>query len=87
MVKKDGLAEKARKVYKMLNESFDAFYDESGSVGRRYARQDEIGTPFCVTVDYDTKEDGTVTIRDRDTTEQKRVKIEDLVKVICEKLK
>jgi glycyl-tRNA synthetase len=87
LVKKDGLAEKAREVHKMLKNNFDVFYDESGSVGRRYARQDEIGTPFCITIDYDTMKDDTVTIRDRDTTEQKRVKIKDLVSVTCEKLK
>ena len=53
-------------------------YDESGAIGRRYRRQDEIGTPFCVTYDFDSEEDGAVTVRDRDTMEQERVKIEDL---------
>ena len=53
-------------------------YDETGSIGKRYRRQDEIGTPFCITVDFDTQENGTVTVRDRDTMQQERVAIEDL---------
>jgi glycyl-tRNA synthetase len=57
-----------------------------GSIGRRYRRQDEIGTPYCVTVDFDTLKDGCVTIRDRDTMEQERVKIDNLVKILNEKL-
>ncbi len=69
----------------MLKKYFDVFYDDSGSIGRRYARADEIGTPFAVTIDYDTMKDDTVTIRDRDTTKQERVKIKDLVKFICNK--
>ena len=62
-------------------------YDESGSIGKRYRRQDEIGTPFCVTIDFDTLEDNTVTIRDRDTMEQIRIKIEDVKSYIEEKIK
>ena len=61
-------------------------YDEAGSIGKRYRREDEIGTPYCVTVDFDTLEDGTVTVRDRDTMEQIRIKIEDLKSYIEEKL-
>ncbi|MCF7901426.1 glycine--tRNA ligase [Candidatus Woesearchaeota archaeon] len=80
LVKKGGLKEKAQELFDSLKLDFVAFYDESGSIGRRYARMDEIGTPYCVTIDFDTLEDGTVTIRNRDTTEQKRVKIEDLRK-------
>jgi glycyl-tRNA synthetase len=86
LVKKDGLDEKAKEVHEMLKKHFDSFYDNSGSIGRRYARADEIGTPFCITIDYDTMKDDTVTIRDRDTTKQERVKIKDLVKIICNKL-
>ena len=86
LVKKDGLAEKAREVYETLKKDFDVFYDESGSIGRRYARADEIGTPFAITIDYDTKEDNTVTIRYRDTAEQERVKIQDLKSFISNKM-
>ncbi len=82
LVSKDNLPEKAREVHNMLKNKFTSFYDEKGSIGRRYARQDEIGTPYCVTIDYDTLKDNTVTIRDRDTKEQARVRIEELVGVI-----
>ena len=87
LMKKDGLDELAHKIENDLRESFTTFYDQSGAIGRRYARQDEIGTPFCVTVDYDSKTDGTVTLRLRDSMEQKRVKIEDLEKGIREEIK
>lgn len=82
LVNKDGLQEKSEEVFRMLKKYFDVFYDDKGSIGKRYARADEIGTPFCITIDYDTKENDTVTIRYRDTTKQDRVKIEDLVKII-----
>ncbi|MDW8360550.1 MAG: His/Gly/Thr/Pro-type tRNA ligase C-terminal domain-containing protein, partial [Candidatus Caldarchaeum sp.] len=65
---------------------FDVFYDESGSIGRRYRRQDEIGTPFCITVDYQTLEDNTVTVRDRDTMKQERVNASNLKNHLNEKL-
>ncbi len=78
LVKKDGLRELALSIENTLRKEYTTFYDEGGAVGRRYRRQDEIGTPFCVTIDYDTKEDDTVTIRYRDSMEQKRVKIEEL---------
>lgn len=79
LVKKDGLAEKGEEIFQMLNGyNFDAFYDEKGSIGKRYARVDEIGVPFAVTVDYDTLRDNTVTLRDRNSMQQKRVKIEAL---------
>ncbi len=78
LVNKGGLPEKARDVYKMLRSCFVCFYDDSGSIGRRYARQDEIGTPICVTIDYDTLEDDSVTVRDRDSTKQVRVEIKEL---------
>lgn len=74
----EDLTGKAKEIFDKLTQDFAVFYDQSGSIGRRYARQDEIGTPYCITVDFDTLEDGTVTIRDRDSTEQKRIKIEEL---------
>ena len=61
-------------------------YDEAGSIGKRYRRQDQIGTPFCVTIDFDTMEDGTVTIRDRDTMEQRRVSVDELITFVNEKI-
>ena len=72
------LSEKAEEVYEMLSKKFMCEYDETGSIGKRYRREDEIGTPYCVTIDFDTLNDNTVTIRDRDTMEQVRVKIEEL---------
>jgi glycyl-tRNA synthetase len=84
LVKKDGIDKKAREVFEMLKHSgLYVQWDVSGSIGRRYARADEVGIPFCITVDYDTLEDGTVTIRERDSMEQKRVKISDLTKHLC----
>ncbi len=83
LMKKDGIPEKAREVFDLIKDAgYFVQMDISGSIGKRYARADEIGTPFCITVDYDTLEDGSVTIRDRDTMEQRRVKIEDVVKEI-----
>jgi glycyl-tRNA synthetase len=82
LVNKDKLPEKAKEVYNMLKGCFDGFYDDSGSIGKRYARADEIGTFLAVTVDYDTLKDNTVTIRFRDTTKQIRVKIEKLTDII-----
>ena len=80
LVSKDNLPKKAKEIYEMLKKEFgkDVFYDEKGSIGKRYARADEIGVPFCITVDYQTLEDNTVTLRFRDTTEQVRVKVEEL---------
>ena len=78
LVKKDGLAELAQEVAQNLREDFITFYDQGGAIGRRYRRQDEIGTPFGVTVDYQSKEDRTVTLRYRDSMEQVRVSIADL---------
>ncbi|MBQ3864753.1 MAG: glycine--tRNA ligase [Clostridia bacterium] len=80
------LGEQAREVLTMLQKEFDVDYDETGNIGKRYRRQDEIGTPFCVTFDFDSLEDGAVTIRDRDTMEQERVPIANLVNVIREKI-
>ena len=79
LMDRDGLGDMAREIEDALREAgLDATYDDTGNIGRRYRRQDEIGTPFCVTVDYDSLEDGTVTIRDRDTTEQIRVDADDV---------
>ncbi len=78
LVKKDGLPEKARQIMDDLKYDFNVFYEERNAIGKRYTRQDLIGTPFCVTVDFDTLEDDTVTLRYRDTTKQKRVKIAEL---------
>ena len=78
LVKKDGLPEVARQIIDDLKYDYTVVYDEKDSIGKRYRRQDAIGTPFCVTVDHQTLEDGTVTVRHRDTMQQERVKIEDL---------
>jgi len=86
LVKKDKLPEKAREVFKILSSQFHSFYDESGSIGRRYRRMDEIGTPFAVTVDYDSLKDNTVTVRDRDSMEQERVEINKLIAYLRKKL-
>ena len=72
------LNEGAEKVFAQLSKYYNCEFDDRGNIGKRYRRQDEIGTPFCVTYDFDSEEDGAVTVRDRDTMEQERVKIEDL---------
>jgi glycyl-tRNA synthetase len=82
LVKKDGMPEAAKEIYTALKKRFVAFYDEKGAVGRRYRRQDEAGTPYCITVDGQTLQDGTVTVRDRDSLEQWRVKSADVVEEI-----
>jgi glycyl-tRNA synthetase len=83
LISRNGLPEKAEAVYRDLRlKGLMAEYDEAGSIGRRYARADEIGTPYCVTIDHQTLKDNTVTIRDRDTTAQIRVKVEDLLQVL-----
>ena len=78
MKNKPELVAKAREVYDMLRKDFRVEFDDNGNVGKRYRRQDEIGTPVCVTIDFDTLEDNTVTVRDRDTMEQSRVAIAEL---------
>ena len=78
LVNKDKLPEKAIKVRSLLGTCWNIFYDASGSIGKRYRRMDEIGTPFCVTIDYQTLKDDTVTVRDRDTMKQRRIKISKL---------
>ena len=80
------LSEKAEEVYAKLSKNFMCDYDEAGSIGKRYRREDEIGTPYCVTIDFDTLEDECVTIRDRDTMEQVRVKIDELESYIQDKI-
>ena len=82
LVKKDGLPEKAREIMNELKFDFKIAYDEKDSIGKRYRRQDAVGTPFCITVDHDTLNDGCVTVRFRDTMEQERVKIESLHEII-----
>ncbi len=86
LVNKNGLPEKAKEVYKNLKECFDVFYNDKGSIGKRYAKADEIGVPFCITIDHQTLQDHTVTVRDRDTTKQERIKIKDLKMYIWEKV-
>ncbi|MBQ0733984.1 glycine--tRNA ligase [Aquimarina celericrescens] len=85
LVKKDGLPEIAQQIVDDLKWKFNVIYDEKDAIGRRYRRQDANGTPFCITIDHDTLKDQTVTIRDRDTMEQKRVPISDLKTIISEK--
>jgi len=86
LVRKDGMPEIAREIYTQLKPHLSVFYDEKGAVGRRYRRQDEVGTPFCITVDGQTLADGTVTIRDRDTLRQWRVKKEDCLAEVRQRL-
>jgi glycyl-tRNA synthetase len=87
LVKRDGMPELAREiVQQFLSSGINAKYDEQHQIGKRYARHDEVGTPYCLTVDGDSLEDGTVTIRDRDTTDQERIKIEEALEVVAERL-
>ena len=81
------LGDKANEIYAQLSKEFDVDYDETGSIGKRYRRQDEIGTPLCVTVDFDTLEDDTVTIRNRDSMEQIRIPVKDLANYVREFIK
>jgi glycyl-tRNA synthetase len=88
LVKRDGMPEKAEKIYNdLLDNSIKSFFDLNSSIGRRYARQDEAGTPFCITVDSQTLEDDTVTLRERDSREQYRIAGTNVVEVITKKLK
>jgi len=79
---KEEIVKKAREVFDLLSDSYKVVWDGRGNIGKRYRYQDEIGTPYCVTIDYETLENGTVTVRDRDTMEQQRVKIEDLDEIL-----
>lgn len=86
LMKKEMLVAKAEKVFDQLQSIFACEYDESGAIGKRYRRQDELGTPYCVTIDFDTLENDTVTLRDRDTMKQERVPIDQLVSLLQHKL-
>jgi glycyl-tRNA synthetase len=85
LMKKEELSKIAKDIFDKLNPHFSVEYDESGAIGKRYRRQDELGTPYCLTIDYDTLEDNTVTIRDRDSMKQERIKIDDLIDILKEK--
>jgi glycyl-tRNA synthetase len=85
LTKKDGLPEKAREIINQLKFDFNCEYDEKDSIGKRYRRQDAVGTPYCVTVDHQTLEDNTVTIRERDTMKQDRVSIENIEQILIQK--
>ena len=87
LVKKDGLPEKAMEIFDSLKNDFMCFYEEKDSIGKRYRRQDAIGTPYCITIDHQTIEDNTVTIRERDSMKQDRVNIEKVTTIISERLK
>jgi len=86
LVKKDGLSELARDIFNSLKIDFNIIFDEKDAVGRRYRRQDAIGTPYCITIDHQTIKDNSVTIRDRDSMNQERIKIEDLEAYISSKV-
>jgi len=87
LLKKDFLVEKARIIFELFQTYWNCEYDESGAIGKRYRRQDELGTPFCVTIDFETLENGTVTLRHRDSMQQERISVEDLVNYVCTELK
>ncbi|MEO6454914.1 MAG: His/Gly/Thr/Pro-type tRNA ligase C-terminal domain-containing protein, partial [Ginsengibacter sp.] len=86
LLKKDGLPEIARELMNECKHTFQCFYEEKDAIGKRYRRMDAIGTPFCVTIDHQTKEDNTVTIRYRDTMTQERIGLEDVRKIVLEKI-
>ncbi len=86
LTKKDGLPEKAKEIMNSLKYDFNCAYEEKDAIGKRYRRQDAIGTPFCLTIDHQTLEDDTVTIRHRDTMEQQRINIKDLQSLIESKV-
>ena len=86
LLKKDGLPEKAREILKTIKLHYNAKYDEKDSIGKRYRRQDAIGTPFCITVDHETLENNTVTLRNRDTMEQERINIDQIEKILLTKV-
>jgi glycyl-tRNA synthetase len=87
LIKKEELIELAKKIYEELIEDYAIEYDEAGTIGKRYRRQDEIGTPYCITIDFESLEDKHVTVRDRDTTKQERVKIDELKSFLYKKIK
>ena len=83
---KPDLINKAREIFNELKKDYMVVLDERGNIGKRYAAQDEIGTPYCITVDFDTLEKGEVTVRDRDTTKQEKININDIKKYINERI-
>jgi glycyl-tRNA synthetase len=87
LMKKDGLSEAAMEIFDSLSGDFAIIYSDASSVGKRYRKQDEIGTPYCITIDYESLEEDTVTVRDRDTMGQERVKIDDLENYFFEKFR
>jgi glycyl-tRNA synthetase len=87
LVNKDGMPELARRIFDDLRKSYNTFYDDGGSIGRRYRRQDEAGTPFGITIDGQSTQDGTVTVRDRDSLKQERVAADRLAGYLADKLK
>jgi len=87
MANKQEIVDKAKSIFDNLKLDFHTMFDDIGNVGKRYRRQDEIGTPWCVTVDYQSLEDDTVTVRDRDNMQQERIKISELPQYFTEKLK
>ena len=80
------LTDKAMPIWETLSKQFSVDFDDAGSIGKRYRREDEIGTPYCVTVDFETEQDGCVTVRDRDSMEQVRIKIEEVSGYIAERI-
>ncbi|HRW58200.1 MAG TPA: glycine--tRNA ligase [Chlamydiales bacterium] len=87
LMKKEPLSSKAKELYEKLKLIWNVNYDESGAIGKRYRRQDELGTPFCITIDFDTLEDDTVTIRERDSMKQTRIPVKDLIEYLSENLR
>ncbi len=87
LANKPELVEKAKDIFNDLKKDFQVEFDDSGNIGKRYRRQDEVGTPFCLTIDFDTLQDDTVTLRDRDTMKQERIKINEIKNVLQQKLK
>ena len=86
LVKKDGLSEKAKEIFNDLKSICNCAYDEKDSIGKRYRRNDALGTPFCITVDYESFEDNSVTVRERDSMNQERIKISELSNFIDSKV-
>ncbi|MFO7978784.1 MAG: His/Gly/Thr/Pro-type tRNA ligase C-terminal domain-containing protein, partial [Bacteroidales bacterium] len=86
LIKKDGMPEKAREIFDELKFDFMCQYDEKDAIGRRYRRQDAIGTPYCITIDHETLENNTVTIRERDTMQQERIPLEEISRVVARRI-
>ena len=86
MVKKDGLSEFAKKLFSELKLKYNVTYDEKDAIGRRYRRQDALGTPYCITIDHQSIEDNTVTVRERDSMKQERIKVDLIEKFLVKSL-